>query len=93
MQVTGRHLDATYDPDCRMCTSWEVHVRYGDMLTGVGPLRSSHITADFSLDPSEAGGVVGGYVAGAYVFVDRLIDGTIRNASALATPLGNLALS
>jgi hypothetical protein len=84
MQVTGRHVDVFYDPECLLCTSREMHIRYGDAVTSVGPTRSSHMTADLSKDPRVSGG---------YVFVGRLSDGSIGNALATTISPGNFAAS
>jgi hypothetical protein len=84
INVTGRHLEVSYDTKCGACTSWEGHVRYGDAVTSVGPARSSHMTAELRGDPSVSGG---------YLFVDRLADGSIWSAHAATIPPGDFAAS
>jgi hypothetical protein len=83
VQVMGRRVDMVYDRECA-CASWEMHIRYGDAVTSVGPTPSSHMTAALSKEPRVSGG---------YVLVDRLADGSIRSAHAATIPAGDFAAS
>lgn len=84
IQVAGRHVDVSYDTQCRVCTSWEMHLRYRDAVTSVGPAPTSHMTADLKGNPSESGG---------FVFIARLADGSVRSAHAATVPRGDFAAS